>query len=545
MRVALYARYSTDQQRPESIADQLRLCRARAEREGWTIVREYSDAAISGSSLLNRPGIQALLRDVAQFDMVLTEDLERLSRDPEDLSGLFKRLRFAGLSVVTLRDNEVGLMHVGLKGTMSALFLQDLAERTRRGLGGLIVEGKSAGGRCYGYRVGAEDGLATGAYQIDAPQAAIVARIFSEFAAGASPKSIAKKLNAEGVPGPRGDEWGPSTIHGHIKRGSGILNNELYIGRRIWNRQRYGKHPDTGKRVSRMNPRAEWMESAVPELRIIDDALWEAAKSRQRATQHILKSGTPLVRARRAKYLFSGLIKCGICGSSFAMFSKDRLACAGAHSRGTCSNRASVRRDEVERRVLKAMEERLWNEELFHEFYDEITRELNRLRHDQGAALTDARKELASLEGKSAKCVKWFTNVWDGENREAAERMERELQALEEKRKELAASMEAAERSHRGRPLLHPNMGETYRTWVIEARGALKDADRSAEAMNALRAMVQEITITPKDGELKIVLKGDLAEMLVAAGRSGDSADLRRQVKVVAGAGFEPATFGL
>ena len=458
---------------------------------------------------------------------------------------MFKRIRFAGRSIVTLRDNEISLMHVGLKGTMSAMFLQDLADKTRRGLGGLIAEGKSAGGRCYGYRVGGGDGLATGSFQIDARQAAVVARIFTEFAAGASPKAIAKRLNAEGVPGPRGDEWGPSTIHGHVKRGSGILNNELYIGRRIWNRQRYGKHPDTGNRVSRLNPRSEWMESSVPELRIIDDALWEAAKSRQRVTRHVLRDGAALVRARRAKYLFSGLIKCGVCGSSFSMFSKDRLACAGAHNRGTCNNRASVRRDEVERRVLQTMEERLWNQRLFDEFYKEFTSFLNELRHNQGAVLTDARTELARLEGKVSKCVKWFTDVWDGENREAAERMERELQSLEERRKELEASVAAADRSHRGRPLLHPDMGETYRMWVVEARGALNDGERNAETMNALRGMVREITITPKAGQLEIVLKGDLAEMLVAAGRNGDADDLRRQVKVVAGAGFEPATFGL
>jgi hypothetical protein len=78
-----------------------------------------------------------------------------------------------------------------------------------------------------------------------------------------------------------GGAWGPSTIHGNRDRGTGILNNELYIGRLIWNRLRYLKDPETGKRVSRLNPENEWILQEVPELRIIEPDLWEAAKARQ------------------------------------------------------------------------------------------------------------------------------------------------------------------------------------------------------------------------------------------------------------------------
>jgi site-specific DNA recombinase len=88
-------------------------------------------------------------------------------------------------------------------------------------------------------------------------------------------------------------------------------------------------------------------------------------------------------------------------------------------------------------------------------------------------------------------------------------------------------------------------MGKTYRDWVIEARDGFNDADRRAGATAALRAMVEEIVLTPEGNELGIVLKGDLAAMLAAAGPKSDAEDLRRQVTLVAGAGFEPATFGL
>lgn len=135
MKVAVYARYSSENQREASIADQFRICRAYAEKQGWHIVEEYSDQAISGASLL-RPGIQALITDAlrGRFDIVLAEAMDRLSRDQEDIAGLFKRLAFSNIKMVTLSEGDVTHLHVGLKGTMNALFLKDLADKVRRGL---------------------------------------------------------------------------------------------------------------------------------------------------------------------------------------------------------------------------------------------------------------------------------------------------------------------------------------------------------------------------------------------------------------------------
>jgi site-specific DNA recombinase len=121
-RVALYARYSSDNQRDASIEDQLRICREKAEREKWTIVSIYKDAGISGASMILRPGIQTLLQDAQrqQFDVVLAEALERISRDQADVATLFKRLRFAGVPIITLSEGEISELHVRLKGTMNA-----------------------------------------------------------------------------------------------------------------------------------------------------------------------------------------------------------------------------------------------------------------------------------------------------------------------------------------------------------------------------------------------------------------------------------------
>src|SRR5438105_5869494 len=85
----------------------------------------------------------------------------------------------------------------------------------------------------------------------------------------------------EGVAGPDGSLWNDSTIRGHLKRGTGFINNELYIGRLVWNRQRYVKDPGTGKRVSRINAPEQWIVTEVPELRVVTDELWQAVKVRQ------------------------------------------------------------------------------------------------------------------------------------------------------------------------------------------------------------------------------------------------------------------------
>src|SRR5260370_35272813 len=91
IKVALYARYSSENQRDASIEDQLRLCRLHAEKQGWTIVDSYTDRAISGASLL-RPGIQELIQDATRgrFAIVLAEAMDRLSRDQGGIAGLFK-----------------------------------------------------------------------------------------------------------------------------------------------------------------------------------------------------------------------------------------------------------------------------------------------------------------------------------------------------------------------------------------------------------------------------------------------------------------------
>ncbi|WP_343232687.1 recombinase family protein, partial [Microvirga antarctica] len=156
-------------------------------------------------------------------DVVVAESLDRISRDQEHVAALFKQMIFAGVRIVTLAEGEIGELHVGLKGTMNALFLKELADKTRRELKGRIEKGQSGGGLCFGYAVKREtasDGNPIrGGRVINEPEAAIVRQIFVDFAAGKSPRRIAFDLNDRGIPGPRHAAWGSSTINGNRARG--------------------------------------------------------------------------------------------------------------------------------------------------------------------------------------------------------------------------------------------------------------------------------------------------------------------------------------
>src|SRR5260370_13447924 len=195
-RAVIYARYSSELQRDASIEDQVRLCKRRIADEKWSLGNVYRDHAISGVIRM-RPGYQKLLEDAraGSFDVVVSEALDRLSRDQEDVAGLYKHLSFAGVLMVTLAEGDISELHVGLKGTMNAIFLKDLGKKTWRGLEGRVRLGRSGGGLCFGYDVVKETDAGGepvhGGRRINDAEAAVVRRICRDYAAGKSPRVIA------------------------------------------------------------------------------------------------------------------------------------------------------------------------------------------------------------------------------------------------------------------------------------------------------------------------------------------------------------------
>ena len=211
MRTAAYCRFSSDAQREASIRDQLRNIEAYCTRSGWPAPALYQDQAISGSRN-DRPGYRALL-DAAEFgafDVLLVDDLSRLSRDHIETAQTIRRLKFAGIRVIGVSDGtdtarDGYKLETGLRGLMSEFYLDELAQKTHRGLMGQALDGFSAGGLPYGYASQAEDGGHR--RQINPEQAAIVRRIFERYAAGVSPRAIADELNRERIPSPRQSTW--------------------------------------------------------------------------------------------------------------------------------------------------------------------------------------------------------------------------------------------------------------------------------------------------------------------------------------------------
>ena len=563
-RVALYARYSSDNQRDASIEDQFRICREQAKREKWKIVGTYKDAGISGASMILRPGIQMLLQDAqaGQFDIVLAEALDRISRDQADVATLFKHLKFAGVPIVTLAEGEISELHVGLKGTMNALFLKDLAAKTHRGIRGRVEDGKSGGGLCYGYKVvkqlDARGDPIRGDREINEAEAIVVRRVFKDFAAGIAPRTIARTLNDEGVPGPGGKPWGDTTIRGHVKRGTGLVNNELYIGRLVWNRLRYIKDPSTGKRVSRLNPESEWIVKDVPDLRIVDDELWQAVRERQSEIAEKFVNVAEGVRkhhkknllngARRPRTLLSGLIFCGCCGGPYSLRGPQRYACSNHIGKGTCDNSRTIRQDELEARVLTGLKDRMMAPEIVEDAmraYAEETNRLNRERRSNGDAW---KAEVAKVEKQIAQIVE---AIADGMYHPS---MKEKMTGLEARKEELTALLADAPADT---PDILPSASAIYAKKVAALTKALNRKEERQEASQDLRALIEKIVLTPgpERGEIYAKLHGDLATILEWTERQAVGKATKNKTpggvragvleSLVAGAGFEPAAFRL
>jgi DNA invertase Pin-like site-specific DNA recombinase len=540
-RAVIYARYSSDNQRDASIDDQVRQCRARIEQEGWQVAEIYSDHAISGATTL-RPGYQRMLEDAraARFDVLVAEALDRLSRDQENIAGLFKQLSFAGVKLVTLSEGEIGELHVGLKGTMNALFLKDLAHKTRRGLEGRVRQGKSGGGLCFGYdvmrKLDAAGEALCGERRINVGEAAIVRRIFEEFANGRSPRAIGQSLNKEGIAGPAGRSRGPSTIYGNWRRGTGVLNNELYIGRLVWNRQQFVKDPNTGKRQARLNSETNWVIEDVPHLRIIDDQLWNRVKERQQQSRSRIMTenkGIRSERARRPNYLLSGLLKCGTCGGGFSKISQSHYGCSTARNKGTCDNLLAVRRDHLEATVLDGLKHQLMHPELVTAFIDEFRREINRQRTEQDSTRERTKRDLERTEREIRRVIEAIKAGVPG----AA--VKDEMAVLEARRVELYTQLEAAPPSM---PRLHPNLAELYRSKVTNLAEALNDERTRLEAAECIRELIEEIRLVPENGKLRVELYGELAALINLANEHPRSKETGVQITLVAGVGFETTT---
>ncbi len=511
-RVAIYARYSSELQREASIEDQIRQATEHAQRMGWTILETYSDHAISGASM-NRPGLQKLLADAAgkKFDMVVTESLDRISRDQEHVAGIFKRLTYAEIPMFSLSNNNIVTdLDIGIGGYMNAKFLKDLGVKTRRGLRGRVEQGKSGGGKVYGYDIVRQFNQAgdpvRGERTINPIQSEIVRRIFEEYANGKSPRLIAMGLNKEGIPSPNNRGWAATTITGKKSKGTGIVNNELFIGRMVWNKNRYIKDPLTDRRVSRPNPPEEWVIKDVPELRIIAQDLWDNAKVRQEDTA---KPQRP-EQARRPKTLLSGLIQCGCCDGGYNKMSATRYYCTSARRKGTCDNHLSIRVDELEKAAFSAVQNNLLQPELFKAFCAEYEAQMKALAGQQSTNTTRATAKLEKLQKEESNLIEAITQGII--NDKVKEELTRITAEIEQTQSELDSLSQAA-------ATLNPDLAERYREEITRLSESLNNENTKHEGVELVRKVIDKIILTPNEDNtaLSIDVHGNLEGMLSVA----------------------------
>lgn len=495
MRAALYARFSTDDQSESSVEDQFRICERLATREILTIVARFEDRAISGGTH-ERPGYQAMLAGARRgdFEVILVEDLSRLWRNRAEFGSRSAELEDLRVHMVTAVGDDTrrdgwGLT-IQIKLAVAEHQRRETGYRTKRGLEGLALAGRSAGGKAYGYVSQTES--PTGARAIDPATAPIVREIFARFVDGDTLRGIASALNVRGIPSPgatwnreqRASDglWRVSAIHS-------LLHNELYIGRLIWNRSRWIRSAvNSKKRRYVENPPEEWIVHEREELRLIDEETWHSAQQRLNERAELYGAG----RGGLPKFILSGLLKCGICGRAFTINAHKpvRYSCSNRHTAGiqACSNSLMVSREVAEREILATVRERF-------------------LLPEARALAVEAIREACREEPR-------------GPPTEIA-RLDHQIRELERLRREGVLSPEVAaaglRQAHRdreaatrpgGMDATEPGFAEEAEyVAAIDQLAAVLEGEEAVVAREALREVIDTIQLHPREGVLWAELK--------------------------------------
>jgi Recombinase zinc beta ribbon domain len=262
---------------------------------------------------------------------------------------------------------------------------------------------------------------------------------------------------------------------------------------------------------ARINPEASREYVDVPELRIIDDALWQRVKDRQTEIGFKVarnEGGNALNRAHRRKFLLSGLLTCGCCGSGYTIVGKDAYGCRRHRGMGNCSSGARISRTEVERRIMTALKEKLIAPDLIAEFTRAYQEEVNRLAASAGSRRADRERQLKTIERKIQAIMEAVEKgLYSASMNDRMRQLEAEREALQRERETIEDPSPI---------VVHPNLAELYRRRVADLEQLLLDPELGSEAMDLIRSMITEITVMPREGTegVDLELAGDLARIL-------------------------------
>lgn len=424
MRAAVYARFSSDNQREQSIEDQIRVCRDYAKRNDVNILENhvYFDEAKSGA-LRDRPGLESMKKaaEARQFDVILIDDSSRLSRDNQYFNTLLCLFQYWGVGLISVSDGlnskeEHAKVAYQFRGIFNELYLSDLRKKTHRGQMGQIVRGYTIGYLGYGYRsvpVGETKYDKKGRLravgfqpQIVPEEAAIISRIFKDFTEGNAINRIARELNTEKISTHKSMKggWNVSTI-------SRILKNEKYTGKFIWNTCTTVKDPLSGKRKKVERPKEEWVIQEKPEMRIITDETWNIAERRWKEIESAFptgkkKPGFSVQQKGRVKinptHLLSGSLRCGCCEGSIALVSgkgSGYYGCLNA-SRKSCDNKVLVSRALLEKHFIKVLFEDVLKPERFQQVFDQVAKAIKEQFSDVPEEIRQKKIALNAVESR-------------------------------------------------------------------------------------------------------------------------------------------------
>lgn len=282
MKGVIYARYSSDSQREESIEGQLRECKPFAEKNGITIIGTYVDRAMTARTD-KRPDFQRMIKDSAkhQFDVIIVWKLDRFSRDRYDSAHYKSMLAKNGVKVISatepIADDSTGVLLESLLEGMAEYYSKELSEKVKRGLTENALKAKfNGGGMPMGYMKNANQ-----QYEIDPVAAPIVLEAFKRYSKGQNMREVRDWLNEQGI---RTKHGNPLNIN-FITR---MLNNRRYMGE-----YSYGE---------------VIQENAIPA--IVDKKLFERVQQRM-----VRNKKAPAVHKAEDNYLLTTKLRCGPCGA--------------------------------------------------------------------------------------------------------------------------------------------------------------------------------------------------------------------------------------
>lgn len=368
IRAAAYARYSSTNQREESIEAQLRNIRTYAKKNNIVIAKEYIDRAVSGKTDVKRTQFKQMIKDSSKrlFEVVLTDKVDRFARNRYDAAINKRKLKENGVQVIyvsqPIMNGPEGIIMEALLEGMAEYYSSNLATETMKGLKENAFACRHCGGKPpLGYDVDPE----TKKYKINVQEAVIVKTIFGMCRNGFGYSEIIHYLNEKGYKTKYGALFGKNSIHD-------ILRNEKYTGTYIFNRAPRKVNGKYNKRTENAKEEIIKIPGGMPQIIPFNE--WEEVQKMMDVKKH--RAG----RKSKEIYLLSSLLKCGVCGSAMTadtrrMKDRDTIYCYYRCNKNNGKNQCDLpawSRDDLETIVLDRLEQAFFSGDNLNTFVDEI-----------------------------------------------------------------------------------------------------------------------------------------------------------------------------